>query len=56
MNAHIESLHAILERDYYNINEFNSFINVYEVVSKYINYYNKRYRHGSRGDISPTDF
>jgi putative transposase len=56
MNAHIESFHAILERDCYSINEFQSYIHVYEVVSEYMNYYNNRYRHGSLGDKSPADF
>jgi putative transposase len=56
MNAHIESFHSILERDCYSINEFNSYIHVYEVVSEYMNYYNNRYRHGSLGDMSPVDF
>jgi len=56
MNAHIESFHSILERDCYKVNEFKSYIHVYEVVSKYMNYYNNRYRHGSLGDKSPADF
>lgn len=56
MNAHIESFHSILEKDCYGINEFSSYIHVYEVVSKYMDYYNNRYRHGSLGDMSPTDF
>ena len=56
MNAHIESFHSILERDCYGINEFNSYIHVYEVVSEYMDYYNNRYRHGSLGDMSPNDF
>ena len=56
MNAHIESFHSILERDCYNRHEFMSYIQVYEVVSEYMNYYNNRYRHGSLGDKSPADY
>lgn len=56
MNAHIESFHSILERDCYSINEFKSFIHVYEIVSEYMDYYNNSYRHGSLGDMSPSRF
>jgi transposase InsO family protein len=56
MNAHIKSFHAILERDCYSINEFMSYLDVYEIVSNYMNYYNNRYRHGSLDDMSPSNF
>lgn len=56
MNAYIKSFHSALEKDCYGINEFNSYIHVYKAVSKYMNYYNNRYRHGSLGDMSPADF
>jgi len=56
MNAHIESFHATLEKDCYERYEFSSFIEVYEVVSQYIKYYNNRYRHGSIGDIPPNEY
>jgi putative transposase len=56
MNAHIESFHSILERDCYNMHEFMSYIQVYEVVSDYMDYYNNRYRHGSLGDKSPANY
>ena len=56
MNAHIESFYSILGRDCYNINEFMSYIQVFKVVSEYMNYYNNRFRHGSLGDISPADY
>ena len=56
MNAHIESFHALLEKDCYGINEFMSYIEVYEIVSKYMNYYNNRYRHGSLDDTPPADY
>ena len=56
MNAHIESFHSILEEDCYSINEFNSYLQVYEVVSEYMDYYNNRYRHGSLNDRPPAEF
>jgi putative transposase len=56
MNAHIESFHSILERDCYSMNEFESYIHVYEVVSKYMDYYNNRYRHKSLGNKPPADY
>jgi len=56
MNAHIESFHAILKEDCYEINEFMSYIEVYQIVSEYMNYYNNRYRHGSLGDTPPADY
>jgi len=56
MNAHIESFHAILERDCYSRNEFMSYLDVYETVSNYMDYYNNRYRHGSLDDMSPSNF
>lgn len=43
MNAHIESFHSILQKACYNWYEFTSYIEVYEVVSEYMDYYNKRY-------------
>ena len=36
MNAHIESFHSILQKDCYNRYEFTSYIEVYEVVSDYM--------------------
>ena len=56
MNAHIESFHSTLEEDCYQINEFENYIQVYERVSEYMDYYNNRYRHGSLDDMSPSDF
>ncbi len=56
MNAHIESFHSILEKDCYQINEFENFFQVYKMVSEYMDYYNNRYRHGSIGDIPPNEY
>jgi len=56
MNTHIESIHSVLEKDCYSINEFISFIDAYKKVSEYMNYYNNRYRHGSLNGISSAKF
>jgi len=56
MNAHIESFHAILEKDCYSRNEFISYLDVYETVSNYMNHYNNRYRHGSLDDRPSAEF
>ncbi|WP_127015886.1 integrase core domain-containing protein [Anoxybacter fermentans] len=39
MNAHIESFHSILEEKCYSRNKFNSFMEVYDIVSDYMKYY-----------------
>ena len=56
MNAHIESSHAILNDACYNRNEFQSYIEVYKVVSDYMIYYNDRRRHGSLSNTSPKQY
>lgn len=56
MNTYIESFHSRLERDCYSMNEFNSYIQVYEVVSEYMNYYNNKYCHGSLNGSSALEF
>ena len=56
MNAHIESFHAILEDECYRRNEFSSFLDVYRVVSEYMEYYNNRRRHGSLHYMAPSRY
>lgn len=56
MNAHIESFHSILSDECYNRNDFQSYMEVYKVVSGYMAYYNGRRRHGSLGNISPNNY
>ncbi|AGB41477.1 transposase [Halobacteroides halobius DSM 5150] len=56
MNAHIESFHSILEDECYSRNEFQSYIEVYEIVSEYMRYYNNRRRHGSLNNQAPTQY
>jgi len=53
MNAHIEAFHFILSDECYKRYEFESYIEVYEIVSEYMNYYNNRRRHGSLDDTAP---
>ena len=56
MDAHIESFHSILEEECYSRYEFNSFAEAYEAISEYMEYYNKRRRHGSIKYMSPDRF
>jgi putative transposase len=56
MNAHIESFHSILEDDCYGRHEFDSFMDVYSVVTEYMRYYNSRRRHGSLNYMAPERF
>ncbi len=56
MIAHIESFHSILESECYSRNEFNSFMEVYSIVSEYMKYYNERRRHGSIKYMAPNEF
>jgi putative transposase len=56
MNAHIESFHAILEDECYSQNEFQTFLDAYTEVSKYMSYYNERRRHGSLNYQSPRQY
>jgi len=56
MNAYIEAFHAILEEECYGLNEFESFLDVYTVVSEYMQYYNQRRMHGSLKYMAPSQF
>lgn len=56
LNAHIEAFHSILEAECYSRHEFQSFMEAYAEVSKYIEYYNRKRRHGSLGYMSPEEF
>ncbi|CCO07871.1 IS3 family transposase [Desulforamulus hydrothermalis] len=55
-NAHIESFHAILERDCLSRHEFASYQDAYRIVSDHIQFYNQRRLHGSLYDLSPLEF
>ena len=55
-NAHIESFHAILERERLTKYEFKSFSLKYSVVTEFIQFYNKRRIHGSLRDLSLEEF
>ncbi len=56
MNAHIESFHSILEEECYGINEFNSYMEAYSIISNYMNYYNRRRRYGSLNYKTPEKY
>jgi putative transposase len=55
-NAHIESFHAILERECLIRYEFKSYQEAYQVTTEFIQFYNKRRIHGSLKDLSPEVF
>ncbi len=55
-NAHIESFHAILERDCLSRHGLASYQEAYKIVTDYIDFYNKRRLHGSLYDLSPLEF
>jgi putative transposase len=52
-NAHIESFHAILERECLSRYEFNTYQEAYQVITEFIQFYNKRRIHGSIKNLSP---
>ena len=56
MNAHIESLHSILESDCLSRHEFQSYAEAYKCVSEFMEYYNHRRRHGSLKNQAPMVF
>ncbi|AZR74074.1 hypothetical protein BBF96_12105 [Anoxybacter fermentans] len=56
MNAHIKSFHSILEEECYSRNEFNSFTEVYYIISNYMKYYNERRKQGSIENMPPSKF
>jgi putative transposase len=55
-NAHIESFHSVLERECFVRHEFDTYQEAYEVVTDYIDFYNKRRFHGSLRDRPPHEF
>ena len=56
MNAHIEAFHSILGDECYSRNEFSSFMEAYGVITEYMEYYNRRRRHGSLRYMAPEVF
>lgn len=56
MNTHIESFHSILKKKCYGINEFSSFMEVYDIVTNYTKYYNRRKRHESLNFITSNQY
>jgi putative transposase len=55
-NAHIESFHSILEAECYQRHEFETYQQVYEIVSQFIHEYNQQRIHGSIYDLSPYEY
>lgn len=55
-NAHIESFHSVLERECFSRHEFDTYQEAYEVVTNYIDFYNKRRLHSPLGDRPPHEF
>lgn len=55
-NAHIESFHAILERERLTKQEFSTYQEAYETVTEFIEFYNQRRIHGSLYNLSPAEF
>lgn len=56
LNAHIEAFHSILEDDCYSRHQFESYAEAYEQVSSYMDYYNRRRRHGSLKNMAPLRY
>ncbi|WP_415803551.1 IS3 family transposase [Marinicrinis lubricantis] len=55
-NAHIESFHSVLESECLQRHEFATYQEAYAVVTKYIEFYNKRRMHGSLKDLAPEQY
>jgi putative transposase len=55
-NAHIESFHSALEKECLTRHEFETYQQAYQVVTDYIDFYNKRRIHGSLFDLAPLEF
>ena len=56
LNAYIEAFHAILERECYSRHEFESFAHAYREITRYMDYYNRRRKHGSLGYMAPEEY
>lgn len=54
-NAHIESFHAILEEECLSRHEFESYAEAYEVVDKFMRFYNKVRIHSGIKFFSPME-
>nr|WP_282434554.1 IS3 family transposase [Desulfotomaculum copahuensis] len=55
-NAHIESFHAVLERECLERNVLSSYQDAYQIINNYIEFYNNRRLHGKLYDLSPVEF
>lgn len=55
-NAHIEAYHRILQEECFSLEEFVSFEQAYETVTRFLRFYNEQRIHGSLGYLSPHAF
>ncbi|WP_241675057.1 DDE-type integrase/transposase/recombinase [Paenibacillus luteus] len=55
-NAYIESYHAVIELECYRRHEFDTYPQAYEIVSQFIQDYNRIRLHGSIYDFSPYEY
>ncbi|WP_242842419.1 IS3 family transposase [Clostridium tyrobutyricum] len=55
-NAHIESFHALLEKECIAWNEIKNFTHGYVIIDDYIKFYNEERIHGSLSYMSPNEF
>lgn len=55
-NAHIESFHSVLERECFQMHDFEFFEEAYYWIDRYITFYNQRRYHGSLKYLSPQMF
>ena len=55
-NAHMESWHSVLETECLGNQVFGTLGAAYEVVDRWITFYNERRMHGSLQDWAPAEF
>ncbi|MBV4426525.1 IS3 family transposase [Clostridium tyrobutyricum] len=55
-NAHIESFHALLEKECIAWSEIKNFTHGYIIIDDYIKFYNKERIHGSLSYMNPNEF
>ncbi|MCI1859849.1 MAG: IS3 family transposase [Sporolactobacillus sp.] len=55
-NAHIESFHSVLERECFQMHDFEFFEEAYYWIDRYVTFYNQRRYHGSLNYRSPQEF
>lgn len=56
MNAYVESFHSILERECFQRHCFESYEEAFQVVDRFMDFYNNRRLHGSLKDVPPIEY